>query len=217
MVKTIKEALRYLGYRGQEPDLATLRLVETCMEELEGQVQRRSLWERYPLTVAGSQVQLGPLRIQSGQLARHLEGCSQALLFAATLGVGADRLVQKYEKLDLTRAVALQACGASLIEAYCDRCQRELARLFEGKDLFLRPRFSPGYGDFSLEYQQDLLNLLQCPQRIGLTCTKALMLLPTKSVTAVIGLARESARRDCRSRCGQCQSENCPFREEETP
>ena len=51
----------------------------------------------------------------------------------------------------------------------------------------MRPRFSPGYGDVSLEVQKDFFRLLPC-QRIGLTLMDTLIMSPEKSVTAFIGI-----------------------------
>ena len=78
-----------------------------------------------------------------------------------------------------------------MIEAYCDACQKELSTEAAKEGLYLRSRFSPGYGDFSLDYQKELLILLDAPKRIGLTVTDSMMLTPTKSVTAVMGLTAE--------------------------
>ena len=56
--------------------------------------------------------------------------------------------------------------------------------------LHTKPRFSPGYGDFSLEHQRDFMRILDLENSLGLTLTGSLLLVPEKSVTAVIGLYR---------------------------
>ena len=48
-------------------------------------------------------------------------GDVKILVFAATLGVGADYLIQKYNRLEMSRAVILQAASAAMIEEYCDQ------------------------------------------------------------------------------------------------
>jgi len=147
-------------------------------------------------------------------LSQHINGCKEAAIFAATLGAQTDLLIQKYNKLDMSKAVILQACAATVIEAYCDE-QQDFMKEEAGKQgLYLRPRFSPGYGDFPLTYQKDLLGVLNCQKRIGLTVMDSLILAPSKSVTAVIGLTEESTT--CHiARCMTCQAKNCPFRKEE--
>ena len=110
----------------------------------------------------------------------------------------------------MSRAVILQACAASLLEAYCDECCGALAGRGAAEGLFLRPRFSPGYGDFPITFQRPLLEALEAPKRIGLTATEAMMLTPTKSVTAVVGLSPEP---DCRpGGCAACGKADCAYR-----
>ncbi len=75
----------------------------------------------------------------------------------------------------------------------------------------LRPRFSPGYGDFSIEHQGEILRMLDSAKKIGLSMTGGNMLAPTKSVTAVIGLGREAAT--CPpGGCEGCGKADCIYR-----
>jgi cobalamin-dependent methionine synthase I len=52
----------------------------------------------------------------------------------------------------------------------------------------LRPRFSPGYGDLPLELQTNLFKVLDCQHFIGLTLNDSMLMSPSKSVTAIVGL-----------------------------
>jgi cobalamin-dependent methionine synthase I len=146
-------------------------------------------------------------------LRNHLSGCGEAYLFAATLGTKADFLLERASKIDMSRAVVLQACAAALTESVCDEAERELSAEAAKRGLFLRPRYSPGYGDFSILHQRDLLGILQAQKKIGLAMTQDSMLVPTKSVTAVIGLTAEQTT--CHiAKCMGCKSLNCPFRKD---
>ena len=51
-------------------------------------------------------------------------------------------------------------------------------------------RDSPGYGDFPLEAQREILVILDTPRKIGVSLTDSLLMVPSKSVSAVIGVAR---------------------------
>ena len=53
--------------------------------------------------------------------------------------------------------------------------------------MFFKPRFSPGYGDLSLEVQKEIFSLLDCPRKIGVSLGDSLLMTPSKSVTAIIG------------------------------
>ena len=132
--------------------------------------------------------------MKSRSLGRNLKQCEKLILFGATLGTGADRLITRASLTDMAKAVVLQACAAAMLEEYCDACQREIAKQQEKEGWYLRPRFSPGYGDFDIQYQKPLMQMLDCAKTIGLTMTDSFMMTPTKSVTAVIGMSRIKER-----------------------
>jgi cobalamin-dependent methionine synthase I len=81
----------------------------------------------------------------------------------------------------------MQAIGAERIEALCDVVCAELKEIYGS----VGDRFSPGYGDFSLTAQRDIFTMLGCEKRIGLTLNDSLLMSPTKSVTAIIGLKKQ--------------------------
>lgn len=203
-----REVYRYMGCR-EEPDSQLKDLVESCLEELETAAVPRQVSRRVKLALLeGNRLRLGELEAASQSLHRHLEGCTEAVLFAATLGTGVDLLLRRCAVAEMGRAVVMQAAAAAMVEAFCDRCQLELAR---ESALFLRPRFSPGYGDLPLSFQKPLLAYLESDRRIGLSVTDSMMMVPTKSVSAVIGLTPEE--QGCQTdKCAACPNLDCPFR-----
>ena len=77
----------------------------------------------------------------------------------------------------------------------------------------MRWRFSPGYGDWDVHAQPDLLRLTQA-ETIGISLTESFMLRPRKSVTAVIGLLRGAdEKKDAPKSCASCPKSDCPFRQ----
>ena len=143
-----REIYRYLGIKGQqEPDLQTKDLVEDCLEELERSVNCRSFYRRYPLTLLpDSELDFTCFKVKSRALSRNLKDCQEVILFAATLGAGVDLLLRRYSRLSMSRAVVLQACAAARIESYCNEINDKLKAEAAEEGLYLRPRFSPGYG-----------------------------------------------------------------------
>ena len=55
----------------------------------------------------------------------------------------------------------------------------------------LRPRFSPGYGDFDLGAQRDILNVLNADKILGIKLGSNLLMTPKKTITAVQGVENE--------------------------
>lgn len=207
------EALRYLGCHGREPDGAAADLLDARIQAVEEAANPRWTALEVPLSLRPGGVELGDWSIQSEKLRSHLEGCTAALLFGATLGVGVDRLIARSAAGQVARAAMDQAAAAALIEAVCDDACDQLAKQYPGRHL--RPRFSPGYGDFPLTAQPELLRRLDAPRKIGLTATDSCLLAPIKSVTAVIGLADAPGK--CHAGgCATCSKLNCAFRRDTT-
>lgn len=141
-----------------------------------------------PVRVSEKAVSSSALSFESRALAKHLQGCGAMLVFAATVGIGIDRLIAKYTKLNTAKALAFESIGTERIESLCDAFCQEMEG-FCGK---LRPRFSPGYGDLSIETQKEIFGLLDCPKKLGLTLCDSMLMSPSKSVTAVVGIENGS-------------------------
>ena len=214
-----REAYRYLGLRGAAPDAATAAAVDEAVRLLDAVVEPRQVSRRFLLkrTDDGA-LDIEGLRVESKALSRNLEGCREVFLMAATLGIGPDRLIARAQAEGaMSRAMALQAASAAMIEAWCDDVNAELARQAKARGRALRPRFSPGYGDFSLEAQPGIFRLLGAQRNIGITLTDSLLMLPTKSVTAVIGIA-DAGEAACPAGCAACDKTDCSYRiREDTP
>ena len=190
-----------------EAELTALR--ENCRAELLAAERPRCVYKLGELNIEGDVVRLCGLQIGSASLAAHLQDCEQAYLFAATLGGDVDRLIARFGAQNMSKSYIADVLASQRIEAYCDEAQQAL----QTKGKFMRPRFSPGYGDFALEMQPALLQALDAQRAIGLFCTKGGMLAPVKSVTAVIGLCAKE--QGCHiHKCAACGKKDCVFRKE---
>ena len=169
-------------------------LIEDCLLELDTKVTPRHVFRTFPLhTDELSRLDLTCFTVCSRDLAKNLAGCTEVLLFAATLGEGADFLIRRYEKTQMSRAMVMQAAAAAMIESYCNELNEAWREAYEAKGRALHPRFSCGYGDFALEHQRDFLRVLEMEKRLGIRLTEGLLMVPSKSVTAVIGITPAAA------------------------
>ena len=178
-----REILRYAGC--DVPDASVMELMELCLTEAAGALTYKVCWRELDVSVRGDQCDFGIFSLYSRQLAHNLDGCRRAILFAATVGIGIDRLITKYSHIAPSRALMMQAIGAERIEALCDTFCDDRKK---ERDISLRPRFSPGYGDLPLSVQKDIISLLEAPKQIGLSLNDSLLMSPTKSVTAFAGI-----------------------------
>lgn len=208
-----EEVCRYLGYKkGAQPEPKVEDLIRACTARVEQAAEPRTVSAILPLSfLEGNVMELGPIRVKSAALHRNLLGCQEVILFAATLGLEVDRLIARAGAGRVSEGAVYQAAGAALIEEVCDRANDALRQESEAEGWYLRPRFSPGYGDFPITCQPEIARLLRTPERIGLTVTDSMLLLPIKSVTAVIGRSREAL--PCHQLgCEACGKLDCAFR-----
>ena len=186
-----KEILRYAMLPSFAPKPEELPLQE-CLKAAKGAAQCRAVWRRYPLSRDGETLNLGFTKTESKDLKQHLEGCGEILLFACTAGAEMDRRIARAKLLSPAKGLLMHAIGAQQVECGCDRLCASLADQFP--DWQLTDRFSPGYGDLTLEMQRDVMTALDCGRTVGITLTDSLLMTPSKSVTAIIGMkVREGA------------------------
>lgn len=207
-----KEAIRYLGYGRHAVDDRTLAMVQEAFRQLDQVADPKIIYRIFELSVGDKNcLEIGKLFIESSNLYRNLYGCDQVILLGATLGIGVDMLMKRSSVTDMAQTVVLQAAAAAMLEEYLDDWQEKEALELGKAGRYLRPRFSPGYGDFSIQHQETILRMLDTAKRIGLTMTESCMLTPTKSVTALIGIS--DTKIPChRKGCESCDKTDCRFR-----
>lgn len=121
---------------------------------------------------------------------RHLRFCHACFAMAVTLGEGAERVIRAAQATDMSLAVVLDAIASQLAEQYADEAQR-LMEPAKQEDEFMTGRYSPGYGDLPLDLQKKLLTALDAPKAIGLAASESGILIPRKSITAIVGVSRQ--------------------------
>ena len=203
----VKEALRYLGVRGEAPP-EVVRQVEQACEELLPLCTPRYVWRVLDIS---SLPRLG-LDLPGEDIRQLLRDCDRCVLFALTLGAGAETLIRRASLTSPGKALVLDACASAACEAACDALQQELEGQLCKQGVFPTDRFSPGYGDLPLTVQAPLLELLDAQRRCGITLSETCIMTPRKSVTAIFGLAdRPQGKRD--RGCAFCSmNQNCSFR-----
>ena len=110
----------------------------------------------------------------------HLKNSRGFYYFAATVGQPADILIRKTQLSSMSRAVVIDALAGAMLEDYCDKVCATLPDTATS-------RFSPGYGDMPLSFQNVLLS--KCSSaKLGISVLPSGLLVPTKSITAIIGV-----------------------------
>jgi hypothetical protein len=120
---------------------------------------------------------------KSEKLVKNLKNCRETFVFAVTLGIGVDRLLNKLSALSVTDYFITDALASAMAEAAVDEAEKRIKG-----EVNCRPRFSPGFGDFSIELQPKIIDLLNGQRLLGISVGKSLLMTPMKSVTAIMGI-----------------------------
>lgn len=221
-----KEVLRYLRYRGHDADSATDAVIDECISICDGAAKSLFVYSYFDISRSdgGITVEGTNIVLTGKNIARHLDGCSCCAVMAATIGINIDNLIRRFEQEDIAKAVILDTCASVCIEALCDEISAKIADEQSENGCVTTSRFSPGYGDLPLGLQSGILSALSAGKRIGLTLTRSDIMIPRKSVTAIIGIkpadyiaggkagCAAEAGMSGKGKCASCEAVDCEFR-----
>ena len=187
-------------------------LLERCEKRVLDVIRPNYVYREAELEFTENGIRAGDMNelLTGSDIARHLAGCTKAVLFAATLSAEADKLIRQAAVTDVAESFAIDCLCSAAVEQVCDAAEEEIFSVIEAP--YRTWRFSPGYGDLPLGIQGSFLKMLNAQRRIGLTVTDSMLLIPSKSVTALIGISDAPVSRGKRG-CGSCNMrENCAYR-----
>lgn len=179
------DILRYMRTSSKTDDPQILALVDKAIDIINSSVTPKTLYRIFDCKVTDKSLIIGDTEFFSTRLAENLKGCTRVVVFGTTLGTECDRQIKIATATDVALAMALQATSADKIEEVCDNLEQEI---ISEHGVSLRQRYSPGYFDLDIKEQKKFFSLLELQKRIGLTLTDTYEMLPTKSVTAFIGI-----------------------------
>lgn len=210
------EVLRYLGYKNQFLDDKINILIEECIDEIKKLVKIRYVYKYFGVNREEDSIILEKcyFNLEGRDIYKHLENADECILIAGTLGSLVDMRIRYYEKKYLTKALILDACANVAIEEVLDKACEEIEGDLKNIKKKLTHRYSPGYGDLDLNIQKRVISILEADKKIGLTASLNNILLPRKSVTAVIGVVDNELKLESKT-CSSCTKfHNCEFRNE---
>ena len=213
----MREALHYMGWRGTPVESELLEQIQTLIDLAQREVQPHVAMRRFGIDEDG-RLDGTALIPQGGDVKRMLSGCHEAVLLAATLGAGSERLLLKAQARSSAQAVLLDAVLSAAIEAVCDAQEAALRSQLTAGKLYLTDRFSPGYGDMPLAQTREICAVLAAEKTIGLTVSASGIMIPRKSVTAIMGVSRRPVPRrpsgcaacSMRGQCALCKEKHIP-------
>ncbi len=206
------EVLQYLGYQGQAVDDQLHYTIEQCWQDTADLAQVRYIVKQFDLCRRQNELLLKPgaVVLTGESIKKHLAESHSCYVLAVTLGSKIEQQLAYYQLTDLTRAGILDAYASVYIEQICDQLTEQIRLRAAQNNLQITDRFSPGYGDFPLTLQTAIIKLLRADVDIGLTVNQHHLLLPRKSITAVIGLQQDSSPKV--TKCERCDVIECRFK-----
>ena len=197
-----KEAIRYLGGAGISLNYRMDVLMDECEKEILQRANPKFLYIEKELPCDEF--------FQGNDIKNHLDGCEKAVMMCATLGTDIDKMIRINQISNMAKAVVLDSFASVAIEQVCCKVDEIIAEKYSEYNMTFR--FSPGYGDYPIELQKDFLRILDAPRKIGLAVNDSFMLVPTKSVTAVLGLSKNLIEQKKRG-CAVCNMrDKCKYR-----
>ena len=202
----IRSVLHFLGWHGSALQTDWIDKISELTNRIKGELHPQVILRRFPVEPDG---RLGGTVFspQGTDVQKLLVNCREAVLLAATLGAESERLLFRAE---MPQAFLLDAVLSAAIESVCDQTENEFREKVKG--LYVTDRFSPGYGDMPLEQSREICEVLATDRTIGLTVSSSGIMIPRKSVTAILGVSEKPVMRRPRG-CQACRAD-CPMREE---
>lgn len=154
------------------------------------------------------------LALTGRDIFRHLKDARYVAVLAVTLGMASEQRLRVLSSQNPLEGAVFDAACSALVESAADALNCEIESAAQAAGLSCNARFSPGYGDLPLAVQPTVLATLNATRLCGITATPANLLMPTKSITAFIGLFEgDPHSSDAVRSCAGCRvASGCPFR-----
>ena len=213
-----EEILRYLGYKDSGITPQIEKLLDRCESETLKIIQPKYIYKRFPVTHELSGICVGETGfvLRGKDIREHLKNCNEIFRLGVTAGIELDRKIRRYMVTEPDIGVVLDSCGIQAVEQIADMAEQEIEACVSSEGYHLTWRFSPGYGDLPLDTQKELVQVLDMHRKIGVSLTDSCLMVPSKSVTAILGIS--DTKRDKReNKCDFCNNrQKCIFRKRGT-
>lgn len=215
-----KEVLRYLQYKNQNLSNNINEEIDNCINRTNEIINPRYVFRTYFIEKQDINnkkivyLKDSNIKFESEDIYKLFDKCDECILISATLGLEIEKEIRKLTYTNLSKGLIIDACATTAIEEVCDILQDNIERELLKENKHITMRYSPGYGDLSIEKNVDIINILNSQKEIGLTVTDSGIMIPRKSVVALIGVSKKGIKREKKS-CDNCSNKhNCKYKKE---
>ncbi len=207
------ETRRYAGLNKAKFDES---VIEAACMEVQILAQPKGIWNLYDYDSSTAIIHSDPpFFIEGKKIQKHLAASKKVILLAATIGETVEEQITScFKDGKYSYSLLLDAAATTAVEQAADELEKTIRQKVEPMGYDMIWRFSPGYGDWDIRFQPEMIRLSQA-NKIGITLTESMMLLPRKSITAIIGLVPKKNEFPCdeshsqKHDCQICEKIDC--------
>ncbi len=193
---------------------AVLEELKTALGIARSEAAPKSLFAKSIIAAANA----GTLELECGitlsgsELASHIKGASCIYVYLVTVGKGIeDAASSQMNSGEHLLGYLLDRIGSFAAESMAKNAEDVLRRKLSLENLSVSMRFSPGYCDWGIEEQSKLARIIDF-RKIGVTLTSSFMMVPKKSISAVVGIGPKELFLNAKSPCALCNMKVCDYR-----
>ncbi len=206
------EICRYLGTDIDTVDSLFLKEIQDAVVDILKIIEVRSTWKAFDFKKQDTICLVNTnITLDSNDIKDILKQSHQCIFLVTSLGHQIDALIRNLQIKNMAKALIYDACASSIIESATNNIEKEI-RTINYPTLYFTDRFSPGYGDLPITFQKDICTVLETNKNIGVSVTSSGIMLPKKTISAIIGIANTPQRKKIRG-CSFCDlQQNCSYR-----
>ena len=152
-------------------------------------IQGKGIYRSFPVEAVsenGASVPGSDALFKGKNMAKLLAHCSYVTVMASTIGPELENRVETLKNDQPSDAYYLEVVGGWMADYMAEQVDKRIETEILKSGFGRTMRYSPGYGDWDLTCQGEMVRLTQA-HRIGISLTESFIMIPRKSVTAAIG------------------------------
>lgn len=142
----------------------------------------------------------------------HLKNAPEVEIFIVSIGAMLEKEARRrMAGGDSLRGYLLDRIGSFAAESLAQSAEDLIRIKYTKTGKSVSARYSPGYCDFPIEKQRILSRLLPFT-KAGVRLSKSCMMVPLKSVSAVVGIGKKGLFKKNTTLCVRCGKKDCGYR-----
>lgn len=154
----------------------------------------------------------GSIIFSGKRLSSYVKGATDLHLFLVTIGGETEKKASFWmSRGEPLYGYLLDRIGSFAVESLAQAMERNLRQKYLLKGRSVSMRLSPGYCDWPIEEQFIMKKILDF-SKIGVSLTKNCMMVPKKSISAMVAIGPKDLFTKTREQCAICDKKDCDHR-----